>query len=254
MFAKSFKQDAGLNSLSGIVDFSQATGGFALPQGTTAQRPLNPVAGTTRINTTLNVVEMYTGTTWQSLTKLAYQIDYLIVAGGGGGGQTIGGGGGGGGVLTGSTTLVPGTVYSFTVGAGGAGDPANAATYPTSAGTTGGSSLAFGQTALGGGGGGGYNNTTNAVKNGGSGGGMGAGTTGNVAIGSANQGYAGGQSSGNTNSGAGGGGAGAVGGSGVSGTAGNGGAGVASSITGTTTFYGGVEVVEPELLAAEVEA
>ena len=33
---------------------------------------------------------------------------------------------------------------------------------------------------------------------------MGAGTTGNVAIGSANQGYAGGQSSGNTNSGAGG--------------------------------------------------
>ena len=45
-----------------------------------------------------------------------YTASYLLVAGGGGGGkQHAGGGGGGGGVLSGTTTLVYGTTYTFTV-------------------------------------------------------------------------------------------------------------------------------------------
>ena len=55
-----------------------------------------------------------------------YTIQYLVVAGGGGSGyacryQVGSGGGGGGGVLAYNTTLVPGTTYTITVGAGGAG-------------------------------------------------------------------------------------------------------------------------------------
>lgn len=47
----------------------------------------------------------------------AYNVNYLVVAGGGGGG--LYGGGGGGGTQFGSTTLLSGTSYAVTVGAGG---------------------------------------------------------------------------------------------------------------------------------------
>ena len=55
------------------------------------------------------------------------QVDYLVVAGGaGGGGNGASGGGGAGGFRTGTAlTVVPGTTYAVTVGAGGAGGAVN---------------------------------------------------------------------------------------------------------------------------------
>lgn len=102
-------------------------------------------------------------------------VSYLIVAGGGSGGPSqygLGGGGGGGagGVLSGTTSVSIGALYTFTVGAGGAAAPANNI-YP---GNDGGNSTAFGLTAIGGGGGGnGSNGTYQAGRAGGSGGGGG---------------------------------------------------------------------------------
>ena len=46
-------------------------------------------------------------------------LNYLIIGGGGSGGVDGGGGGGAGGMLTGTTSLTPGTTYSFVIGAGG---------------------------------------------------------------------------------------------------------------------------------------
>ena len=40
------------------------TGYMGLPVGTTAQRPVSPVAGMVRFNTTLGYAEVYNGTTW----------------------------------------------------------------------------------------------------------------------------------------------------------------------------------------------
>lgn len=40
------------------------TGSLTLPAGTTAERPVTPVAGMSRYNTTLNEIEYYTGTGW----------------------------------------------------------------------------------------------------------------------------------------------------------------------------------------------
>lgn len=159
-----------------------------------------------------------------------YTATYLIVAGGGGGGSGRGGGGGAGGLLTGSVTLSTATVYSITVGAGGA---ANA---------NGVDSSGVGFTATGGGRGGGeagYGVSLNGAS-GGSGGG-GAADTGTGGSGTSGQGFAGGTALiGLPNYLAGGGGgASAVGGNATSGAAGNGGAGTASSITGSSVTYAG---------------
>ena len=40
------------------------TGYMGLPSGTTAQRPVSPVAGMVRFNTTLGYAEVYNGATW----------------------------------------------------------------------------------------------------------------------------------------------------------------------------------------------
>jgi hypothetical protein len=40
------------------------TGYFTLPSGTTAQRPVTPVTGMVRFNTTLGYAEVYNGNTW----------------------------------------------------------------------------------------------------------------------------------------------------------------------------------------------
>ena len=80
-----------------------------------------------------------------------YVAAYLLVAGGGGGGRNHGGGGGGGGgVLSGTSTLTPGTTYTFVVGTGGTAGT-QAAVSPTNGGNTTGLTL----TAVGGGAGGG---------------------------------------------------------------------------------------------------
>ena len=172
---------------------------------------------------------------WTGLSTVT--ASYLVVAGGGGA-QT--GGGGAGGLLTSTTTLNPTLSYTVIVGAGGV-SGVGSGTIP---GGNGGNSTFNSVTAIGGGGSGSDNVAGTA---GGSGGGAGwwnfatspgAGTSG--------QGNAGGNGSGfysltAQRGGGGGGGAGAVGGNAGAGNGvgGNGGIGVASSITGTSTYYAG---------------
>lgn len=156
---------------------------------------------------------------------------YLIVAGGGGGAGNGGGGGGAGGLLTGTTTLNPGTVYTATVGGGGG--VYTQGTNSTFTGLT---------TAVGGGRGGSVNYGNAAGGSGGSGGGGqgyaggsgGAGTTGQ----GNNGGY--GANIGGIGGAGGGGGAGAAG-TNIGGgwTGGAGGSGSANSITGSSVYYAG---------------
>ena len=160
------------------------------------------------------------------------QVEYLVVAGGGGGGggQTgglrSGGGGGAGGVLTGFTTLTN-QVYNIVVGSGGTAGAAD------NAGSTGQPSSAFGFTALGGGAGAGAANGASTTGGSGGGGG-GVANLESGAAGTAGQGTQGGTGvSVSPFSGGGG------GGSSVPGLGAGGGSGLASSITGTATFYGG---------------
>lgn len=159
-----------------------------------------------------------------------YTISYLIVAGGGGGKGPHGGGGGAGGLLSGTTSFLPGTVYTATVGAGGT------AVYDSTANSGSNSSLTGITAASGGGGGGALGGVS-----GGSGGG-GGGITGGQAggAGTSGQGNAGGSSPGGGYVGSGGGGGRSAVGNNASGqTGGAGGAGLASSITGASVTYAG---------------
>jgi hypothetical protein len=71
---------------------------------------------------TANQVYTFQATSVFEVPTGVTEVDYLVVAGGGGGGLGIGGGGGGGGFLTGTGhPVTPGTPYTITVGAGGAG-------------------------------------------------------------------------------------------------------------------------------------
>jgi hypothetical protein len=186
---------------------------------------------------------------------LIVTINYLVIAGGGsGGGSDRGGGGGAGGYRTSigtsgggasaETTLsvIQGTDYTITVGAGGASAGNNVR------GVNGNNSVFASVTSTAGGGGGHQNFSSSVGQTGGSGGGGGIQNGGGDrsaagGSGTANQGYAGGNSRTDSttygNSG-GGGGAGAVGatvsGSGSVGTGGN---GVASSITGSSVTRAG---------------
>jgi hypothetical protein len=174
-----------------------------------------------------------------------YSVDLLVIAGGGGGSGEHGGGGGaggyrnsystetsgGGGSSEASLTFNVGTVYTITVGGGGAGG------VGLNNGVSGDNSSISGTglstiTSIGGGGGSRYNI---AGSSGGSGGG---GVTGGS--GTANQGFGGGTTpqSGNYGGG-GGGGAFAVGQNGTTTVAGNGGNGLASSITGSSVTRAG---------------
>jgi prepilin-type N-terminal cleavage/methylation domain-containing protein len=167
------------------------------------------------------------GTTQWTAPSEVTSVQYLVVAGGGGGGTSHSGGGGGGGVLTGTTTVTPGTQYSVIVGAGGA-------PY-----TNGNNSIFQTFTAIGGGHGG---NDREDGAVGGCGGGS-ANRGGNGGAGTSGQGYKGGAggTDGNGYVSGGGGGAGGAGGAGNSSTCigGAGGTGYLSSITGTATYYAG---------------
>ena len=172
--------------------------------------------------------------------------DYLVVAGGGGSAGYNGGGAGagglrstvtatgGGGSLESALSVVSGTAYTVTVGAGGSAGN-NAA---GSSGTAGTNSTFSTITSTGGG-----QTTSDANGSTGGSGGGGGGATGVSRTGGAgttNQGFAGGNNvtSGNYPSG-GGGGAGAVGNNGSGSVSGNGGAGVATSISGSSVTYAG---------------
>ena len=168
-----------------------------------------------------------------------YSIEYLSVAGGGGGGSGYeSSGGGAGGFLAGTTTIVPGTTYTITIGAGGAGVPGSTIGWLNQRAASG-TDTSFSSLILSIGGGGGASTSSGSGASGGSGGGGARGGSGGVGtVGQGNSGgisYTGGPNYG----GAGGGGASAAGTNGGSTGAGSGGAGLSSSISGSTTYYAG---------------
>ena len=204
-------------------------------------------------NWTANNISLASGTAYTTVGSTTWtapagvtSINYLVAAGGGGGGSNAGGGGGAGGLLTGTATVVPGTVYTIAVGgggAGGSGGAGNAGTQGTASSISGSGFTTI--SATGGGAGQPYVVGTGATGGtGGSGGGGGGGTVAGGTGGSATSGQGSnggsGGSSGFTNaSSGGGGGAGAVGGNATSTLAGAGGIGLTSSINGTLTYYAG---------------
>lgn len=213
----------------------------------------------------LTTVLTFTGSgTWTAPPGVT-SVDYLVVGGGGaGGGATqgdAGGGGGAGGFRVGTNmSVTPGVSYTVTVGGGGSvsvaspwvtsnGSNSSFNCSPNNVDATGGgrgaARLPLGGGAVSGGSGGGGSWQTNQALPAG---------CGNIPATTPAQGFNGGGASGNFNpcspssavaGGGGGGGAGAAGGCTFSNPligshlGGNGGIGVASTISGTSTFYGG---------------
>ena len=179
-----------------------------------------------------------------------YPVDFLVVAGGGGGSSAGGsegeGGGGAGGYRTSTQSLALGTVYTITVGDGGAGGTGGVGGGVNGTGGSDSSISGSGLTTITSTGGG-YGGRSGTVGgSGGSGGGSGSyyitsGGSGNTPSTSPSQGNNGGASfSGSAYTSGGGGGAGAVGQTAPSSTvSGNGGNGSASSITGSSVTYAG---------------
>ena len=160
-------------------------------------------------------------------------VQVLAIGGGGGGGMDISGGGGAGGYQYNSSYAVTTGAYTVTVGTGGAGEIASAA----SKGDDGIASVFGTITATGGGGGGSGGNRNGA--NGGSGGG-GADNGGQGLGGTGSQGSNGGNAEADgTSGGGGGGGASAVGANASVNNGGNGGAGTSNSISGSAVTYAG---------------
>jgi hypothetical protein len=218
---------------------NSSTGYFALPSGTTAQRPASPVNGMVRYNTSNSEYEVYQAGNWKAMTTQSaglYSVEYLLVAGGGSGGGYVSGGGGAGGLLSGTSVVTALTAYGITVGAGAARSTLG------NLGASGNNSVFNSLTAIGGGAGAIGGGGVGVATSGGSGGGGGSSVnTPTGGSGTAGQGFAGGNSgfsSGNYPS-AGGGGAGAVGQSpaGAGSAGGNGGVGVNWQSLGT--FYAG---------------
>ena len=194
--------------LKGNVFGNSNTGQWYLPVGTDAQRTSSPIVGLMRYNTTGGFYEGWNGTDWQrflTANQGSYVITYVVVGGGGGGSGNYPGGGGAGGQYTASTTTATpaSSVYTITIGAGGAAETAGSNSTIVGVGTSvgGGKGLAAGL----------------------------GGTSGN--------GYTGGGTDGSA--GGGGGGAAANGASGGGYLGGNGGSGANTLITGTSAYYGG---------------
>lgn len=175
---------------------------------------------------------------WREVSvKFTAIADILLVGGGGAGGKgqdgitDAGGGGAGGLVFKPNTTILQGTTYTITVGAGGSGYNS---TGLVGNGKNGGDTIAFNLTAKGGGGGSGGSDKFQVGSNGGSGGGAALGAGGG---GSATQTSQSGESGslGYGNAGAGtaeGGG----GGAGAAGSGFNGGAGLNEVVQGGITY------------------
>ena len=241
------------------------TGALTLPIGTTEQQPTG-VAGMIRFNTTVNKLQVYNGTAWQSVgginatggtttTSGGYKIhtftssgtlnvigggdvDYLVVAGGGGGGSRKAGGGGAGGMIQATNQNISAGSYNVIIGEGGAGG----ARLGGNDGVNGSPSSVFGIQTVGGGGGGGTNGRP-GISGGSGGGGSNNSVAGGVGGGSTvngNDGADGTPSDATTQGGGGGGGgAGTSPSNPVNASAGNGGDGIESSISGTPTYYAG---------------
>ena len=216
-----------------------------LPSGITAAQAITGSGVGNTLTVTLTGTFSSTDYTNTALTlsgltlTVPLTVECLVVAGGGGGGSA--GGGGGGGLLTGTNTFAVATNYNLTIGAGGAGAPANPGTDP---GTNGNNTIISGLfTAYGGGGGGRYiGSGSSPGLSGGSGGGGGWPASAGGSATPSGQGNNGGASTSSSNSNyasAGGGGAGAVGSSDSGNNSGDGGIGVSSSINGTTYYWAG---------------
>jgi hypothetical protein len=223
----------------GVIDLRTMTNEVYLPVGTTVQRTATPIQGLIRFNTDGGgFYEGYIGSAWQKFTTVnqgQYTVSYLIISGGGGGGQGQGGGGGAGGYLSNTFTAIPSTVFTVTVGAGGAAATSGSA-----------SSITGVATGVGGGrgGGGGAPGVAGATggSGGGGGGGFGDGALGGAG-GGASQGNSGGTggtgAGGDTGGGAGGGGASAVGANASTLNGSAGGNGQTNTITGISVVYAG---------------
>ena len=212
---------------SNVISFQSTTGGFTPPSGTVAQRPASPVVGMSRWNTDYGWYEIWNGIIWQQITG-SFVVSYLIVAGGGSAGSGTSwaaeSGSGAGGFITNALTISPMTSFAVVVGAGGAGSPL----YPPTQ-VNGSNSSVFGYTAIGGA----------AAANGSAGGSGGGGGYLTGGAGTSGQGNNGGYY---PQGGVGDYGSGSGGGAGAAGTGGDnqvGGIGLASSITGTSTYYAG---------------
>jgi hypothetical protein len=227
-------QDADNVDISGgLIDLRNMTNEVFLPVGPTETRSSSPTAGLIRYNSDDGgFYEGYESGEWVRFVTVPegnYTMRYLIAAGGGGSGA---GGAGAGGTVDSSISVIPGTTFLISVGAGGA---------PRTQGTN--SSISGTITAIGGG----YGNIYGSGGNGGSGGAGFAFGTGDArgpqsgGTGTSGQGYGGGGSGTGGSQGGGGGGASAPGGNGdgTSEVAGNGGAGLLSNITGVGVYYGG---------------
>jgi hypothetical protein len=213
-----------------------STGQIYLPTGDQNTRTSSPIVGLIRYNTTGQFYEGYTNAAWVRFTVAPqgnYTVSYLMISGGAGGATN--GGGGAGGYVANTLVGVPGTVYTITVGAGGAPN------------TNGGiSSIAGVATGIGGGTGG-----TIATPRGTAGSAGGSGGGGGGGFNEADPGGAGGSGSQGNNGGSGGtqgggyGGGGGGGGATAAGTGasfsngGAGGAGTVNTITGTAITYAG---------------
>jgi hypothetical protein len=223
---------SGAVTLAGTL--AVANGGTGQTSYTNGQLLIGNTTGNTLTKATLTPglgISITNGTGSITITNTAapYNASYVIIAGGGSGGGAIGSdtyasaGGGAGGYLSGTQTLLPGTTYSFTVGAGGV--------------TTneGGNSTGFGLTAIGGAPGVpvGAGNSKNGGSGGGGGDGVGTGGDTTGGTGTVGQGNNGGNASGAQGQSGGGGGAGAAG------SGAQGGVGLSSSITGSAVFRGG---------------
>ena len=233
-------------STAGLVSLSNGVG---LANQSLSSAPSSPTAGQQYFNSTTGFMNYWTGSQWASYGTLSPStVSFLVVAGGGaGGGSTsagFGGGGGAGGLIySASQAISASTVYTVTVGAGGA-----AVVSSATNGNNGSNSL-FGTFANGStgavGGGGGARYSGSLANSGGSGGGAANNAgSGGYGSGTSGQGNQGGISYNFTigAGGGGGGGAGAVGGNSGSndpGPSGSGGVGLAYSISGSSVYYAG---------------
>jgi len=237
------------NPVIGFVDpydqTTTSTGHFALPKGTSAQRPVAPENGDIRFNTELGEPEYYSEneSSWFLFRQQAiseFSVEYLVVAGGGGGAGYGGGGAGGyrcsvsgessgGGASAESPLSLVAGSYTITVGAGGPGQSGT-----TSTASNGANSVFSNIISTGGGNGGSGSGVAGLTGGSGGGGGLSSASGGS---GTADQGFDGGN--GASAEGGGGGGASQVGSVGVANNAGDGGDGVASSITGSSVTRAG---------------
>jgi hypothetical protein len=212
-----------------------ANGGTGQTSYTNGQLLIGNTTGNTLTKATLTAgdgisITNGTGSITIGNTLAPYNVDYVMIAGGGAGGGNAGGGGGAGGYRSGTTSLTPNTVYSFTIGAGGTGTTTGRA--------SGNDTTAFGLTATAGGGGGSATAGSTAGLNGGSGGGGGSGS-GAAGTGTSGQGNNGGAGSTYPNGGASGGGSGGAGAAPTTANGATGGAGTSSSITGSAVSRAG---------------